>query len=176
MDRPRTSVSAKEHHIATGDSEGRRSPSVRLRLLGTPLPAVDYALAAILLVFGIGAVALSGASSAGWVVLAAAVCAAAYFVAVGLWSARHRDEIQRHWQARRARTRASMRRHPLRWLIGMPIAAGLDAALRWNRYHHHSLASTAIAAAGGVLVGLVVVVIALRRARHGNGPAGNGHE
>lgn len=137
---------------------------MRLRLLGTPHPMADFALAAITFALGIAAVALSGAAVAGWVALAVLALFAAYFVAIGVWSGRHRDDVTRYWRARRTLARASMRRHPLRWLIGLPIVAGVDAALRWNRHGHHSTTSTVIAAAIGAAIGVVVVGIALRRA------------
>ena len=153
-----------EADLARARAEVRSAP-VRLRLLGTPRPAVDFVLAAVMLAFGIGAVALARATAAGWIVLATGALAAAYFAAVSLYGRRHRKEIARYWSARRRRIRASVRRHPLRWLITMPVAAAADAALHWNRHEHRSTASTAVAAAVGGAIGLIAVVVALRRAR-----------
>jgi hypothetical protein len=142
-----------------------RQTGMGVRTLGSPVPAVDFALAAIMLALGIGAVVLSGGKAVGWVVFAVCGAFTAYLAVIGEWSRRHHDRIAAYWHARRDLARASMRRHPVRWLVGMPIAAGVDAALRWDRYDHRSVASTVIAAAIGVLIGLVIVVFAVAHAR-----------
>jgi len=164
---------ADDARIAQGRDRLRHS-RWRVRFLGTRWPWVDYVFGAVMLAFGAGAVALSGGTSAGWIALAAFAVFGAYFVAAGLWSEGHHDEVVRYWDARTERTQAAMRRHPVRWMIAMPIALAIDMAARWNRYHLHSLTSTAVVGGIGLLVGLVAAAFGVRRAeragarRHGS--------
>jgi hypothetical protein len=156
-------ASADDARISQG-RERLRQTRWRVRFLGTRWPWVDYLFAAVMLAFGAGAVALTGGKSAGWVVLAVFAVYGAFCVAAGLWSERHHDEVVRYWDARKQVTQATMRRHPVRWMIAMPIAVAVDAAAHWNRYHLRSLTSTIVVGAIGLLVGVVAAAFGIRRA------------
>jgi hypothetical protein len=94
-------------------------------------------------------------------------CGAASLMMLGLaiWWLRDPERVAARYGRQGEARQRSMRRHPLPWLLGIPIVGAVTAAIRINSVHHHSTTVTVIAAGIGGLCAAAAVAFALRRAR-----------
>jgi hypothetical protein len=126
--------------------------------------SMDIALAGLIAAGAVADVAWLH-TTAGWLLGAAMLVCAAFLAAVGVWIRRHPGEWAARQHARSDATQARIRRHPRRWLIGMPIFAAADGVARMYGFGHHSAATIVPTAIGGAAIGLGVAMFATRRAK-----------
>jgi hypothetical protein len=126
-------------------------------------PTLDFAVAAMVVVVAIVA-GVSMRSTTGWLLATALLAVAGYLVAVGLRVRRHPERLAAGDRARRRHVSASMREHPLRWLIGMPIFGAVDGALHMSGFRHTGAGAIALSAGIGAVAGLGVAGYATWRA------------
>jgi hypothetical protein len=89
-----------------------------------------------------------------------------WFLYAGLWMRRHRDQGHRARSALAGARAESRRRHPLTWIIILPVVLGLAAGVR-ALAHGASIGVAIAIAAAGFAVGAVGNTILVRRARRG---------
>jgi hypothetical protein len=136
----------------------------------TRYPALDFAGAAALVVFGI-VIAASRHDTAGLLAIPIEMAVAAPLVFYGIWNLRHREVAQQVVTARQQWRTTALRRHPVQAVLFFPIAVGLGVGLRNNDHTHHSGAgSDLVVGVIGWAVATVVVVIAAERARRSSMP------
>jgi hypothetical protein len=148
---------------------GEMRTTATSRTLSTNHPHLFYGLAAVEVVFFIviGAVVMSRSVAGGVIVMVVGVASGALAAIPAHWSERHPEQARAAVAQRQRRQTKFAQQHPAYFLVVIPTFAAVDAALRWNTFHHHrSALSWAIPAAAGLVFGAVFGTILVLRARH----------
>src|SRR3954452_4741379 len=147
-----------------GSPEGVGRLTDRLR---APIPAqADIAVGALIAGAALGVVLGHGAT---WthIVGVLGFLLGLRMVATGTRRLRDRERVDASREARSERLRADQRRHPVRWLLGIPALSGLYGAAKYTRYHPHPHGvAVVVIAAGSAAIGLVVSGVTVWRAQH----------
>jgi hypothetical protein len=155
--------------LAGGDAKRQfRALSWQARLMSTKHPHVFYWSAGLQALFFavIGAVLMSRTVLGGVVNIVIGIVGSAFTALPGWWSERHRQEAAHAVDVRVGVRNRAARRHPLYFVVVIPLVVAADAAVRWNRNHtHHSAVSWLVPAAVGLVFGPGVGGAMIVRAR-----------
>jgi fructose-specific phosphotransferase system IIC component len=145
------------------------------RYLATTHPQIYYAVAAAdaLLFTVLGAVLMPRSLGGGIAVIFCGLIASGFAALPAWWSERHPERAAQVVGQRRERSQRMARRHPLYFVVLLPIALAVDAALRWhtgtnNDAAHHGIWSWIVPALVGLIGGGVAgtaLVVRARRAK-----------
>jgi hypothetical protein len=142
------------------------------RYLATMHPHIYYGVAAVDAVFFtlLGAILMPRSLGGGIAVMVCGLVAAALSALPAWWSERHPQRAAQLVGQRRERSQRMARRHPLYFVVVLPIALAVDAALRWhvgpnNDAAHHGLWSWIVPALVGLIGGGVAGIALVVRAR-----------
>ncbi|HEY3923727.1 MAG TPA: hypothetical protein VGL75_04135 [Acidothermaceae bacterium] len=147
--------------------------------LATLHPHVYYAVAAVdAIVFTVlGLIVMLRSVGGGIAIIACGLVAAGFAAWPAWWSEQHPQLAAEYVGQRRERSQRMARRHPLYFIVLLPIVLAVDMALRWhagsnNDIAHHGLWSWIVPAViglvGGGIAGTALVVRA-RRAKPTHG-------
>jgi hypothetical protein len=147
-------------------AQTEQRPARAGRALATNRPGWFLTLAGLLAVLAV-VVAAAEWNNRGVGAGVALLVSAAVVALPGWWSLRHRQEAEQAARTVRERRMRQMRAHPWRFLIGLPLIAAVDVAvrLRFRHGHHPGVLVMALISVGAALVVGVVVAVQVRRAR-----------
>ena len=166
-----TSSASGTNSSAGGTNGVKRLGYSGLRL-ATLHPHVYYAVAAVdALVFTVlGLIVMLRSVGGGIAIIACGLIAAGFAAWPAWWSEQHPQLAAEYVGQRRERSQRMARRHPLYFIVLLPIVLGVDAALRWHASSgdaaHHGIWSWIVPAGiglvGGGIAGTALVVRARR--------------
>jgi hypothetical protein len=103
---------------------------------------------------------------AGVLTIVIGILASAFTALPGWWSERHRREAAHSVDLRVGVRNRAARRHPVYFVVVLPLVVAADAALRWNQNRaHHNVISWLVPAIVGMAIGLAIGVVMIVKAR-----------